>query len=61
MPGKPITLTESEYSILSQAKQAYEKSKGATVHWGRFVMFLLGLYIQNEVGKKNQDTNNPID
>ncbi len=51
MPGKPITLSESEYGVLSQAKEAYEKSKGATVDWGHFVMFLLGLYIQNEVRK----------
>lgn len=54
MPGKPITLTESEFGVLLQAKEAYEKSKGAPVDWGHFVMFLLGLYIQNEVGRKNQ-------
>ena len=51
MPGKPVTLSESEYDVLSQAKEAYEKSKDTTVDWGRFVMFLLGLYIQSEVGK----------
>ena len=51
MPGKPITLTESEYGVLSQAKGAYEKYNGAKVDWGHFVMFLLGLYIRSEVEK----------
>lgn len=51
MPGKPITLSQSEYDILLQAKKAYEQSLGESVDWGRFLLFLLGLYIENEVTK----------
>lgn len=51
MPGKPITLSESEYNILLQTKKAYEQSVGQSVDWGRFLLFLLGLYIENEVTK----------
>ena len=51
MPGKPITISQSEYEILSQAKMGYEQSKGELVDWGRFLLFLLGLYIVNEVAK----------
>ena len=55
MPGKPITLAENEYYILSQTKKDYEKSKGESVDWGRFLLFLLHLYIRDEVikAKKN--------
>ncbi|MFC1919837.1 hypothetical protein ACFLWX_03510 [Chloroflexota bacterium] len=51
MPGKPITISQSEYEILSQAKKGYEQSKGESADWGRFLLFLLGLYIMNEVTK----------
>jgi len=51
MPGKPITLSESEYNILQQTKKAYEQSLGQSVDWGYFLLFLLGLYIKIEVTK----------
>lgn len=54
MPGKPITLSQSEYDILLQAKKAYEQSQGESVDWGRFVLFLLGLYIMDEVNKPKE-------
>ena len=55
MPGKPITLSQSEYDILLQTKKAYEQSLGESVDWGRFLLFLLGLYIENEVTKPKND------
>ena len=51
MPGKPITISQSEYDILLQAKRAYEQSLEESVDWGRFLLYLLGLYIENEVAK----------
>jgi len=57
MPGKPITVSLSEYGVLSQAKAAYEQSSGKPTDWGQFLLFLLGIYIQNEViksGSKNK-------
>jgi len=49
MPGKPITISQSEYDVLSQARRGYEQSQGESVDWGRFLLFLLGLYIIYEV------------
>lgn len=51
MPGKPITLSVSEYNILLKTKKAYAQSLGQSVDWGVFLLFLLGLYIENEVTK----------
>ena len=51
MPGKPITISQSEYEVLLQAKNAYEKSQEESTDWGRFLLFLLGLYILHEVTK----------
>ncbi len=51
MPGKPITISQSEYDVLAQARRGYEQSQGESVDWGRFLLFLLGLYIINEVTK----------
>ena len=56
MPGKPITISRSEYEVLSQAKTSYEESQGESVDWGRFLLFLLGLFIANEL-KRNSDKN----
>lgn len=56
MPGKPITISQSEYEILSQARMGYEQSKGESTDWGRFLLFLLGLYIINEVTKPKKKT-----
>ena len=56
MPGKPITISQSEYEVLLQAKKAYEQSQGESTDWGRFLLFLLGLYILSEVTKpKNEN------
>lgn len=51
MPGKPITISRSEYDILTQARMGYEQATGESVDWGRFLLFLLGLYILDEVTK----------
>lgn len=51
MSGKPITVSLSEYSILSQAKEAFEESSGKPTDWGQFLLFLLGIYIRKEVVK----------
>lgn len=53
MPGKPVTLSQSEYDILLQSKKAYEQHEGESVDWGRFLLFLLGLYI-TEVTKRKK-------
>jgi hypothetical protein len=57
MPGKPITLRRSEYEVLSQAKRGYEQSQGQSVDWGRFLLFLLGLYILHEVTNPKERDN----
>jgi hypothetical protein len=54
MPGKPVTLRESEYQVLNQAKTGYEQSTGKEVDWGEFLLFLLGLWILNELTKKSK-------
>lgn len=51
MPGKIITMRENEFAVLSQAKNAYEQSQGQEVDWGKFLLFLLGLWILHEVTK----------
>lgn len=51
MSGKPVTLSQSEYDILSRAKEAYEQSQGESADWGRFLLFLLGIYIKSEITK----------
>lgn len=53
MPGKPITISQSEYDILLQSRKAYEQYEGESVDWGRFLLFLLGLYI-TEVTKRQK-------
>ena len=57
MPGKPITISQSEYEVLLQAKRAYEQSQGETADWGRFLLFMLGLYIIKEVTKPKDKKN----
>ena len=58
MPGKPVTISQSEYEVLLQAKNAYAQSQKESTDWGRFLLFLLGLYIAKEVfkpkGRKNR-------
>ena len=51
MPGKIITIRESEFEVLSQAKKGYEQAKGRETDWGKFLLFLLGLWILHEVTK----------
>ena len=58
MPGKPVTLRESEYQVLNQAKTGYEQSIGKEANWGDFLLFLLGLWILKEVGKKEKPSKN---
>jgi hypothetical protein len=61
MAGKPITLSRSEYDVLRQAKKAYELSSGESADWGQFLLFLLGLYIMDNIGKSaNRHTNGKI-
>lgn len=55
MPGKIITLRESEYEALKMAKEGYEKAQGKHGDWGRFLLFLLGLYILSEVAKPKKE------
>ena len=55
MPGKPITISQSEYEVLLQAKNAYEKSQKESADWGRFLLFLLGLYILQEVTRPKDE------
>jgi len=52
MPGKPITLREGEYQVLNQAKTGYQQATGKEVDWGEFLLFLLGLWILNELTRK---------
>jgi hypothetical protein len=51
MPGKIITLRESEYEALKMAKSGFQQAEGKEVDWGRFLLFLLGLYILHEATK----------
>lgn len=51
MPGKIITLRESEYEALKMAKSGFQQVEGKDVDWGRFLLFLLGLYILHETTK----------
>ncbi len=60
MPGKPVTISQSEYEVLSQAKKAYEQSKGESADWGRFLLFMLGLYIAHEVTKPKDKENRGV-
>jgi len=55
MPGKPVTISQSEYEILLQVKKAYEQSQGESVDWGRFLLFMLGLYIGHEITKPKEN------
>lgn len=55
MPGKPITISQSEYEVLLQAKKGYEQSQEEPADWGRFLLFLLGLYILHEVTKPKDE------
>lgn len=60
MPGKPITISQSEYEVLLQAKNAYEQSQKESADWGRFLLFLLGLYILHEVTKPKDKGNTEV-
>ncbi|MFC1908069.1 hypothetical protein ACFLWD_00770 [Chloroflexota bacterium] len=60
MPGKPITISQSEYEVLLQAKNAYAQSKEESPDWGRFLLFLLGLYILKEVAKPEDKENREV-
>ena len=51
MPGKIITLRESEYEALKMVKDGYQQVQGKEVDWGRFLLFLLGLYVLHEITK----------
>ena len=55
MPGKIITVRESEFGVLGQAKKAYEQAQGKETDWGKFLLFLLGLYILHEVTKPKEE------
>lgn len=52
MPGRPITLRQDQYQVLSQAREAHKHNAGRDVGWGEFLLYLLGLYILNEATKK---------
>ena len=54
MPGKIITLRENEYEALKVAKQGYEQAEGKQADWGRFLLFLMGLYFLHEVTKTKE-------
>jgi hypothetical protein len=54
MPGKIITIRESEFGVLSQAKKGYEQAQGKETDWGNFLLFLLGLWLLNEVMKEKK-------
>lgn len=57
MPGKPVTISQSEYEVLLQAKKTYEQSKGESADWGRFLLYMLGLYIVHVATKpKDKET-----
>lgn len=56
MPGKPVTISQSEYEVLLQVKKSYEESQEESVDWGRFLLILLGLFMANEI-KKNAEKN----
>ncbi len=60
MPGKPITISQSEYELLLRTRKAYEQSEGESVDWGRFLLFLLGLYIVKEVTKPKDKKNRGV-
>jgi len=49
MSGKPITISQSEYEVLSRAKAGYEDANGETIDWGRFLLVLLGTFISSEL------------
>ncbi len=49
---KTVGLQPSEYEVLARAKEAHETQTGEQNDWGRFLLFLLGLYIVNEVTKQ---------
>jgi len=55
MPGKIITLRENEFEALKMAKQGFEQVHGKEADWGKFLLFLLGLWILNEVAKPKDD------
>ena len=55
MPGKIITLRENEYEALKMAKQGFEQAQGKDADWGRFLLFLLGLWLLSEVTKSKGD------
>lgn len=55
MPGKIITIRESEFGVLAQAKKGYEQAQGKETDWGKFLLFLLGLWILNEVTKEKKE------
>ncbi len=60
MPGKPITISQSEYEVLLKAKEGYEQSQGESADWGRFLLFMLGLYIAHEVTKPKDKENRKV-
>ena len=60
MPGKPITISQSEYEVLLQAKKGYEQSQGESADCGRFLLFMLGLYILHEVTKPKDKENTEV-
>ncbi len=60
MPGKPVTISQSEYEVLLQAKKAYEQSREEPADWGIFLLFLLGLYIVKEVTKPKDKENRGV-
>lgn len=51
MPGKIITLRENEFEAMKMAKQGFEQAQGKEADWGKFLLFLLGIWIINEVAK----------
>ena len=55
MPGKIITLRENEFEALKMGKQGFEQVQGKEADWGKFLLFLLGLWILNEVAKPKDD------
>ena len=55
MPGKIITLRENEFETLKTAKQGFEQMHGKEADWGKFLLFLLGLWILSEVAKPKDD------
>ncbi len=55
MPGKIITLRENEFEAMKMAKQGFEQVQGKEADWGKFLLFLLGLWILNEVAKPKDD------